>query len=540
MPKKISLGEEIRKSVAEGSRIVSEAVTTTLGPRASNVLLEKPFGRPIGTHDGVTVAKEIALDDQFQNLGAQLVIEAAEKTNKNAGDGTTTAVLLAHEILTGSFKQINNGENSQIIKRQLKDACQKVVAEMERYAVPVKGRTGMQNVAQISSGNKEIGYLVALAYEKVGENGIVRVDVGTSKENEMEFREGFIVPKGLIAPHFVTDIETLRAEMEDVSVLVTEDDVSSVADVLEILKQVSEQDNKKILIIAENVSGAALILLIQNRQLGNLKPIAIQAPRGGDVKKGMLEDIAVFTGATFLSQAAGNPVKSATLASLGRASKVISDREETVIIGGKGKSKAVSERIAMLKKMIKDSKGDFEKEGLEERLSKLTGKVAVIYAGGSSETEIKEQRFRIEDAINATKAAIEEGIVPGGGSTLYRARKVLPEKGNIGERILRGALEKITLKILENAGVVKPHLVTDKIESDTTTTFDVMDIGPDGLPKFGAAMELGVVDPLKVLRSALENAVSVAGELITTGAGIVEIKEEPAGPQRPPQPPRGV
>ena len=535
--RKILYGEEIRKAIIEGSKVVYETVTSTLGPKAGNVLIGKSYGAPIVTHDGVTAASEVEVEDQFQNLGAGLIIEASKKTNKDAGDGTTTAVLLAHEILIESIRQINNGENSQLIKRQLKEACQKAVEEMGRYAIPIKGRAGMESVAKISSGSAEIGNLVALAYDRVGDNGIVRVDLGHSRDNEMEFREGFVVPKGLVTPHFITDIETLRAEMEDVRVLVTEDEITSIPDILELMKQISEQGNKQILIVAVDINGSALGLLIQNRQLGNLKPIPIQAPGAGELRKGTLEDIATFAGTVVFSQKTGNPVKNATLESLGHVDKVVSDREETVLIGGGGSKKSMSERVTMVKKMIADSKGDFEREGLEERLSKLTGKVAVIYAGGSSETEIKEQRFRIEDAIHATKAAIEEGVVPGGGVTLLRSRRALSEDGLAGERILRSVLDKVTMKVLENAGIDKPHIVIGELDDPNKkwTTFDVMSVDPLGLPTVDDAFKIGGVDPIKVVRSALENAVSVAGELITTCAGIVEIKEEkPPGASRPP------
>ena len=509
---------EARKKLFDGAEKVYKAVSATFGPKGLNITIQRPYGAPQVVGDGVTVAKEIELEDQFENLGAELVIEAADRTNQDAGDATTLTVILAYEIVKEGLKQINNGENARVFRDELKEATNKIVEYLKPLAKPVKTKEAMANVATISSANLETGKMIAEAFDRVTKDGVVTVDLGNSPETEVEFKEGLTVPSGFIVPHFVTDPETMKVELENPYILVTDQSLSGADEILELLKLV-HQDNKTILIIANDVTSSALGTLILNKQQGFLKPLAIKAPKKGG--EGMLEDIALATGATFISSKLGLDIKKTTLENLGKAEKIIADKNETVILGAKGNEKLLQGRIKQLRKQIEDSDSSFEEEKYKERLSRLSGGIAVIYAGGNSDTEIRERRLRIEDAINATRAAIEEGIIPGGGVPLFHARAVL-QGTTVGEKILSKILETPIKKLLENAGV-DPHPIIYKLNSGTPNqVYDVV------TNKFVDAFAKGVVDPLKVIRLALENAISVASSLLTTGASIIELpKDDP-------------
>lgn len=524
--KQLQFDDAARAKMVQGAEAVYRSVTTTLGPKGLNVTLERPYGRPQVVHDGVTVAREIELKDQFENMGAQLLIEASEKTNDKAGDGTTTAILLAYEILKAGMKEIANGENAQLFKDELKLAADKVIEYLKPMAQEVKTVEQMTKVAKLSAASEEIGKLVAEAYEAVGQDGVVAVDNATSPLTEVEIKDGVVIPAGYLIPHFITDPDTLKAELENAYVLVTDKDISAVDDILELLQAIHKKE-KTIFIVAANVTGSALMTLAENKRVGHLKPLAIAAPRGGELRKGILDDIAVATGAVFISE--GRDLSSVKLEELGKATKVISDRSETVIIGGAGKPAEIAARIGFLKKQVEKPESDFLRDNFQERLSRITGGVAVIYAGGMSDTEVREKRLRIEDASHATKGAMEEGIIPGGGVALYEARSVLAGKKTVGEKILYEALEQPLVKILRNSGTGEKEIweIVSQLSKSPAGSAEVYDVVKK---KFGNAFTLGVVDPLVVVRLALENAVSVASMILTTGAAVVEDKEKPLPP----------
>ena len=480
--------------------------------------IEREYGRPMVVHDGVTVAREIALEDQFENMGAELLIEAAENTNDKAGDGTTTAILLANAIVQEGMRQVNNGENPQIFKEELRAGSERVIEYLTKISRPVDTTEEVASVATIASTDPAIGKMVAHSFKQVGEDGAVTVDNGHSAETEAEVKEGLVIGKGYITPYFITG-ENLKCEINDTRVFVTDQDITGINDIFPVLKALTDAGGKKIFIVAANVTGQALGLLVQNKLQGNLNPLAIQAPGAGDRRYDILGDIAVSTGATIFSDKVGKKIADFALGDLGAADKVIADKNETVIIGGRGTIKGVKERVYRIKTEIEEAEGEFEKETLRERLAKLAGGIAVIYAGGSSETEVRDKRLRIEDAINAAKAAMAEGVIPGGGVAMYHARSVLTDK-TIGDRILKRVLAEPVRRLLENAGAkpeeVLPHLDPASPEMIYNVVTNQM----------GNAYNMGVVDPLRVARMALENAVSVASMILTTDATVGIVKEE--------------
>ena len=517
MSKDILFDESAHAKLLSGAEKVYKVVCSTLGGKGQNVILERAYGSPQVIGDGVTIAREIALEDKFEDLAVSLIIEAAEKTNLTVGDGTTATVLFAYEILKRGLREINNGENAQMFKDELKEASDKVISELSKMQRPVKTKEAMVQVAKISSANEEVGNLVGSAYEKISSEGTLTVDISPTNETYLEYKDGLTIPAGYVVPHFITDVNTLKAELENPYILVTDKDIAGVDEVIELLKAINN-DNKSILIIASNVTGSALGTLIVNKNQGFLKPIAVKAYGGGDLKEGMLFDIAIATGGLFVSSKEGVDIRKVTIDQLGRAEKVISDRNETIILGAKGDPEKVKEKITQLKKFKEKAENQFEEEKFQERLSRLAGGIAVIYAGGNSESEQREKRLRIEDAIHATRAAIEEGIVPGGGVALYHARKVLAERKTVGDKILYDILVEPFKKILTNAGV-EPYQIIPKLP-DKVTVFNVVS------NQLENAFETGIVDPLKVVRVALENAVSIASLLLTSGTAVVSIPEE--------------
>lgn len=521
MAKDILFGESAHAKLLAGAEKVYKVVCSTLGGKGRNVIIERPYGSPQIIGDGVTIAKEIKLEDRFENLAADLLIESSDKTNNDVGDGTTATVLLAYEILKRGLREIGNGENPQMFKDELKEASEKVIEELSKMCKPVKTKAAMVQVAKISSANEEVGNLVGSAYEKISADGTLTVDLSPTNETYLEYKDGLTVPAGYILPHFITDPNSLKAELENPYILITDKDISGVDEFLELLKTIN-QDNKSVLIIASNVTGSALGTLIVNKNQGFLKPIVVKAYGGGDLKEGMLSDIALATGGVFISDKEGIDIRTVTKDQLGRADKVISDRNETIILGAKGDTAKVEDRVTQLKKFKEKAVSQFEEEKFQERLSRLSGGIAVIYAGGNSESEQREKRLRIEDAIHATRAAIEEGIVPGGGIALYHAREVLATRKTVGDRILYDILEEPFKKILTNAGV-EPYQIIPKFP-DRFTVFNVV------TNQLENAFETGIVDPLKVVRTCLENAVSIASLLLTTGTAVTIIPEEKKEP----------
>lgn len=503
----------------KGCGAIYQAVTTTLGPKGGNVVIEMPYGPPRVLHDGVSVAKEILLEDPEENLGAELLIEAADRTNTNAGDGTTTAVLIAYEIVKLGLRQINNGENAQVFKEELKAAANKVIEKLREYKREVNTKDQVEHVATIASVDPVVGKLVAEAYEKIGEDGTVTVDVGHKEDIELEIKEGLVIPSGYLIPIYVTDREKLKTELADPHILVTDEEVTSVNEIAALFQEFSSKF-KEIVVVAPAVGGSALATIVLNAQQGVLRPLLVKAPRAGELRKRILEDIAVATGAKFISRDLGRNLSTTKLEDLGSAEKVVGDRTETLVIGGRGNKQGVKDRIAEIRGLIKMAENDFERENARERLAKLAGGIAVIYSGGSSEAEITEKRYRIEDAINAAKAAREEGIIPGGGVSLYHAREVLSGKETVGERILYEVLAEPIIRLWQNAGINESEWLHKLDRKRPELVLNVL------TGEMGDAFEMGVVDPFKVPRLALENAVATAGMILTSGATITRIREK--------------
>ncbi len=536
MAKQVIYAEEARGKLKAGVEKLARAVVTTLGPKGRNVALDKKWGAPNVVHDGVTVAKEIELEDPFENMGAQLVQEAASKTNENAGDGTTTATFLAASIIDQGLKNITAGANPMEIKRGIEKAVDLVTAEIKKVAKPIKTREEKVQVATISAADPEIGGIIADAFEKVGDDGVITVEEGKGLKTEVEYKEGMLLDKGYASPYFITNAERLEAVVEDAYILVTDQKISSLNDLLPLLESLTKV-TKNIVIIAEEIEGEALATLVVNRLRGTLNALAVKAPGFGDRRKEMLQDIAILTGATFIAEEAGRKLESATLDNLGKAERVVAGKEETIIVGGAGQKKDIEARVAQLRRQIEETDSDFDREKLEERLAKLAGGVAVIYVGAATEVELKEKKHRVEDAYEATKAALEEGIVPGGGVTPLRVREVLKSapKGSMDESlgfdILYAALEQPARKIVENAGVDAGRVLAE-IEKKESPSFGY-DVSTE---TFCDLVKQGIVDPAKVTRSAIENAASVAMMVLTTEALVTDIpeKEKPAGPAMPP------
>jgi len=539
MAKQLVFDEEARRSLKKGLDVMAKAVSTTLGPKGRNVALDKKFGAPTITHDGVTVAKEIELENPYENMGAQLLKEAATKTNDVAGDGTTTSVVLAQAIVTEGLKNVAAGANPMLIKHGIEKGLDVLVAEIKAMSKPVTEKSDIAHVAAISAADPEIGDLIADVMDKVGKDGVITVEESKGLKFETEYVEGMEFDRGYISAYFITDAEHMEAEIEDPYILITDKKISAIADILPVLEKFL-QVSKNLVVIAEDVEGEALATLVVNRLRGILNCLAVKAPGFGDRRKAMLEDIATLTGGKVISEEVGRKLDSATMADLGRARKVVADKDNTTIIEGKGDEKAIQGRIKQIKAQIEETTSDFDKEKLQERLAKLAGGVAVIKVGAATEVELKEKKHRVEDALSATRAAVEEGIVPGGGVALLNVIPVLDKvkaEGDAatGVAILRRALEEPMRQIAENAGfdgAVVVQTVRQKQKEDggnTNVGFDVLAMDYGDMPK------KGIIDPAKVTRSALENAASIAAMILTTEALVTDIpeKEKPAAPPMP-------
>lgn len=530
MAKQLTFGSDARQKLLKGMNILAQAVVTTLGPRGRNVAIDKKWGTPSVVHDGVTVAKEIELKDPFENMGAQLLKEAASKTNDDSGDGTTTATLLAQAIASEGLKNITAGANPMILKRGLEKAAEAVVAEVKAQAKPIKVKEEILQVATISAQDERIGKLIAEALEKVGKDGVVTVEEGRGLQMEIDYKEGMEFDKGYASPYFVTNTDSMEAEIEDPFILITDQKISAINDLLPFLENVVKT-TKNLVIVADEIEGEALATLVVNKLRGAFKILAVKAPGFGDRRKAMLEDIAILTGGTLVSEDMGRKLDSLTLDDCGRADKVWADKENCRIIGGKGEKTAIQARIAALKKELEASDSEFDKEKVQERLAKLSGGVAVINVGAATEIELNEKKERVKDAVEATKAAVEEGIVVGGGVTLARAIRVLEkvdvanDEEKTGVEILRQALTQPLRWIARNSGMDDGWVMRKVLEGKADFGFNAL------TNNFENLLTAGIVDPAKVTRTALQNAVSVAGMVLTTEVLIADEpeKEEKAG-----------
>ncbi|MDD2216485.1 MAG: chaperonin GroEL [Eubacteriales bacterium] len=531
MAKEIIYGEEARKKLLSGVDQLANTVKITLGPKGRNVLLEKKFGSPVITNDGVTIAREIELEDAFENMGAQLVKEVATKTNDVAGDGTTTATLLAQAIIREGFKNVAAGANPMILKKGIQGAVDIAVDSIKDISITVKGKEDIAQVASISAGDEEIGNLIAEAMEKVGTDGVITVEESKSMGTTLEVVEGMQFDRGYLSPYMVTDAEKMEAVVENPYILLTDKKISNIQEILPILEQIVQQ-GRKLLIIAEDVEGEALATIVVNKLRGTFDCVAVKAPGFGDRRKAMMADIATLTGGQVISDELGYDLKEATLEMLGTAATVKVNKENTVIVSGAGNPKEIQARINQIKVQIEETTSDFDREKLQERLAKLSGGVAVIQVGAATETELKERKLRIEDALNATRAAVEEGIVSGGGVAfinvipqVVKYTEKLEGDEKTGASIIVRALEEPIRQIANNAGL-EGSVVVDKVKAEKTG------VGFNAVTdKFENMVESGIVDPAKVTRSALQNAASVSAMLLTTEAGVVDIKtDEPAMP----------
>jgi chaperonin GroEL len=527
--KEVKFSGDARDRMLRGVDILANAVKVTLGPKGRNVVLDKSFGAPRITKDGVTVAKEIELEDKFENMGAQMVREVAQKTNDLAGDGTTTATVLAQAIVREGAKSVAAGMNPMDLKRGVDIAVDAVVKDIQKRSKPVSSSAEVAQVGTISSnGDSTIGKMIAQAMQKVGNEGVITVEEAKALDTDVEIVEGMQFDRGYISPYFVTNAEKMLAELEDAYILLHEKKLSGLQSMLPVLEAVV-QSGKPLIIIAEDVEGEAIATLVVNKLRGGLKVAAVKAPGFGDRRKAMLEDIAILTGGQLISEDLGIKLENVTLQMLGRAKKVIIEKEKTTIVNGAGKKADIEARVNQIKAQIEETTSDYDKEKLQERLAKLAGGVAVIRVGGATEIEVKEKKDRVEDALNATRAAVEEGIVPGGGVCLLRARKAVgrihDENPDVqaGINIVLKALETPLRQIVENAGV-EGSIVVGKImdEKSETYGFDAQD------EKYVDMVNAGIIDPAKVVRAALQDAASIAGLLITTEAMVAELPKEPA------------
>jgi len=538
--KELVFDENARRALERGANMLADAVKITLGPKGRNVVLDKKFGSPTITNDGVTIAKEIELSNNFENMGAQLVKEVASKTNDVAGDGTTTATVLAQAIIREGLRNVTAGSNPLLIKRGIEKAVEIAVGEMEKFVQKVDTKDKIAQVASISANDKEIGQLIADAMEKVGKDGVITVEESKSMKTEVETKEGMQFDKGYISPYMVTDSERMEAVLQDPFILVTERKISAIADILPLLEKIV-QVQKPLLIIAEDVEGEALATLVVNKLRGTFTTVAVKAPGFGDRRKEMLKDIATLTGATVISEELGLKLDKVTPDLLGKAKTVKVTKEETTIVDGSGKESDIKGRIEMIKKQIEETDSDFDREKLQERLAKLSGGVAVIQVGAATETELKEKKHRIEDALSATRAAVQEGMIPGGGSSLVHAVKAIekytPPSSNghastvadekIGIEIVRKALEEPLRQIAYNAGFEGSVEVNNVKGKEAPQGFDAM------TGEIVDMFKAGIVEPFKVTRSALQNAASIGSLILTTETLIAdkpEPKKEPAMP----------
>jgi len=529
--KQLAFAEEARRRLKIGVDTLAEAVKTTLGPKGRNVALDKKWGAPTITHDGVTVAKEIELEDPYENMGAQLLKEAATKTNDVCGDGTTTSVVLAQALVTEGLKNVAAGANPMLIKRGIEKATRAVVEAIKNSAKEVKEKSEIANVAAISAADKEIGELIAEVMDKVGKDGVVTVEEAKGLAFEVEYVEGMQFDRGYLSPYFITDAERMEAVLEEPYILITDRKISAVTDIVPILEKLVQVGKRDLLVIAENIEGEALATLVLNKLRGTLNCLAVKAPGFGDRRKAMLQDIAILTGGTVISEEVGRKLESVVIGDLGQADKVIATKDDTTIVGGKGSEKEIKGRMEQIKAQIETTTSDYDREKLQERLAKLAGGVAIIRVGAATEVELKEKKHRVEDALLATRAAIEEGIVPGGGVALINAIPTLDnvetefEDEATGVAIMRRALEEPMRQIAENAGadgavVVETVRRMHEEKNNNNIGYDVL--GND----YGDMIAKGIIDPVKVTRSALENAASIAAMILTTEALVTEIPEK--------------
>jgi len=539
MAKQLVFSDEARRSLIKGVDTLAKAVVTTLGPKGRNVALDRKFGSPTITHDGVTVAKEIELEDPFENMGAQLLKEAATKTNDIAGDGTTTSTVLAHSIVTAGMRNLAAGANPMLLKLGILAAAETVGKEISQTAIDVETHDDIANVASISAQDRAIGELIADVMDKVGKDGVITVEESRGLEFETEYVEGMQFDRGYLSPYFITDPESMEANIEDAYVLIHDKKISAAQDIVPILEKLVQIGKREFVIIAEDIDGEALATLVLNKLRGMLNVLAIKAPGFGDRRKAMLQDIAVLTGGTVVTEEMGRKLDSVTIEDLGRAEKIISTKDETTIVGGSGDTAAIKGRIDQIRVEIDKSTSDYDSEKLQERLAKLSGGVAIIRVGAATETELKEKKHRVEDALSATRAAVEDGIVPGGGVALINAMSVLDElkmdypDAQIGVGIVRDALEVPMRKIASNAGkegsVILENVRRKQVETKNNKLgYDVL------TEEYGDMVKAGVIDPAKVTRGALENAASIAAMILTTEALITDIPEPDA-----PMPPGG-
>ena len=538
--KQLVFSEEARRSLQKGMDLLSTAVVTTLGPKGRNVAIDRKFGSPTITHDGVTVAKEIELEDPFENMGAQLLKEAATKTNDIAGDGTTTSTLLAHSIVTEGMKNLAAGANPMLLKRGIEAASKAVADKIKDQAIEITTKDEIANVASISAQERTIGDLIAEVMDKVGKDGVITVEESKGLEFETEYVEGMQFDRGYISPYFITDPEQMEAAIEDAYILVHDKKISAAQDIVPLLEKLVQLGTRELVIIAEDIDGEALATLVLNKLRGMLNVLAIKAPGFGDRRKAMLQDIATLTGATVISEETGRKLESATIEDLGRSEKIVSTKDDTTIVGGKGETSQIKGRIEQIRIEIDKSTSDYDSEKLQERLAKLSGGVAIIRVGAATETELKEKKHRVEDALSATRAAVEEGIVPGGGVALINAMdavkdvQVDSDEAQIGVNIVRKALEVPLRKITENAGkdgsVILENVRRAQVEKKN------LNIGFNVLSEeYVDMVKDGVIDPAKVTRGALSNAASIAAMILTTEALITDLPEEnmPAAPPMP-------
>ena len=527
MAKQILFDEEARRALGRGVDALANAVKVTLGPKGRNVVLDKKYGAPTITNDGVTIARDIELEDPFENMGAQLVKEVATKTNDIAGDGTTTATLLAQAMIQEGMRNVVAGANPMIVKKGIETAVKTLVEEIKSKAQKVETKAKIAQVAAISSGDAEVGDLIAEAMEKVGKDGVITVEESKSMDTNLSVVEGMQFDRGYISPYMVTDTEKMEAVMDDPYVLITDRKISAVADILPVLEQVVKQ-GKQIVIISEDLDGEALATIVVNKLRGTFKALAVKAPGFGDRRKAMLEDIAILTGGTVISEELGRKLDSVTLEDLGRARQVRSSKEETTIVDGAGDKKQISARVEQLKKQIAETTSDFDREKLQERLAKLAGGVAVVEIGAATEVEMKDKKYRVEDALNATRAAVEEGIVAGGGTTyidILPALDKIKADGDVkvGIDIVKRAIEAPVRQIAENAGLEGSVVVDTVKKAGDGIGFNALE--NTYIDMIGA----GIVDPAKVTRSALQNAASIAAMVLTTET-LVTDKPEPEAP----------
>lgn len=528
--KQLEFGTEAREHMRKGAATLARAVKATLGPKGRNVLIHKSFGAPAMTKDGVSVAREVELENHFENMGAQMVKEVAAHTSDTAGDGTTTATVLAEAIFTEGLKAVAAGMNPMDLKRGIDQAVIGIIEELETLSIPCQETNAIQQVGTVSAnGDEDIGRIIAEAMEKVGHEGVLTVEEGSGLNNELDIVEGLQFDRGYLSPYFITNQEDLRAELDDPYVLLYDKKIANIQEVLPLLEALAKS-GKPLLVIAEEIEGEALATLVINHVRGVLKAVAVKAPGFGDRRKEMLEDIAIVTGATVISEDTGMTLEKATLEHLGTAKKITVDKDNTTVIGGSGDPEAIHGRIRQLKKRVEDTSSDYDKEKLQERMAKLAGGVALLKIGAATEIEMKEKKDRVEDALNATRAAVEEGVVPGGGVALIRAQQALrarePKGANVdqetGIKIVLKALEQPLRGIVTNAGEDPSDILSEVRKGDKNYGYNAQ------TETFGDMVALGIIDPAKVVRVALQNAASVAGLMITTEAMIAPIPEDKA------------